>query len=160
LIEEPPKSWGWGSIDMEKRRLGDLLKAIVLLKHHSPCATDVVGVYHVRRVAPLMVRALPLYRMTPEASLEGTVLSREPLRNSKIKQRIWEAMEVDVIRFKFLIPGHPMMCLELNFVEMVCLSFVSLSSQPFSGCLVLSVETCSLASPPKPPMRHYRKTWL
>jgi hypothetical protein len=145
---------------MEKRRLGDLLKAIVLLKHHNPRATNVVGVYHVRRVAPLMVRALPLYRMTPEASLEGTVLSQEPLRNSEIKQRIWEAMEVDVIRFKFLILGHPVMCLEPNFVEMVCLSFVSLFGRPFSACLVLSAETCSLASPPEPPMRHYRKMWL
>jgi hypothetical protein len=145
---------------MEKRRMGDLLKAIALLKHHNPRATDVVRVYHVRSVAPLMVRALSLYRMTPEASLEGTVLSREPLYNSEIEQRIWEAMEVDVIRFKFLILGHPVMRLEPNFIEMVCLSFVSLFGRPLSACLVLSAETCSLASPPKPPMRHYRKTWL
>jgi hypothetical protein len=48
---------------------------MTLLKRHDLHATGVVGAYHARRVAPLMVRALPLYRMTPEASLEGTVLS-------------------------------------------------------------------------------------
>jgi hypothetical protein len=36
LIEEPLQSWGWGPIDKEKRRLGDLLKAIVLLKAAWP----------------------------------------------------------------------------------------------------------------------------
>jgi hypothetical protein len=35
LIEEPPQSWRWGPINKEKMRLGDLLKAIVLLKHHD-----------------------------------------------------------------------------------------------------------------------------
>jgi hypothetical protein len=54
-----------------------------------------------------MARTLLLYQMTPEASLEGTVLSQEPLHNSKIKQRIWEAMEVDTTRFEFLIPDIP-----------------------------------------------------
>jgi hypothetical protein len=75
LIEEPPESWGWGPIDAEKRRLGDLLKAIVLFKHHGLHATGIIGVYHARRVVPLMVRALPLYQMMLEALLEGTMLS-------------------------------------------------------------------------------------
>jgi hypothetical protein len=48
-IEEPPESWGWGPVDMDKRRLGDLLKAIVLLKRHNLHATGVVGAYHARR---------------------------------------------------------------------------------------------------------------
>jgi hypothetical protein len=58
---------------------------MTLLKRHDLHATGVVGAYHARRVAPLMVRALPLYRMTPEASLEGTVLSWELLHNSEIE---------------------------------------------------------------------------
>jgi hypothetical protein len=111
---------------MEKRRLGDLLKDITLLKHHGLHATDVVGAYHKRRVVPLMARVLPLYRMTPGASLEGTVLSREPLHNSEIEQCIREAMEVDVVRFEFPILGHPVIHLEPGFVEMVCFSSVSL----------------------------------
>jgi hypothetical protein len=35
LIEEPWESWGWDPIDAKKRRLGDLLKAIMLLKCHG-----------------------------------------------------------------------------------------------------------------------------
>jgi hypothetical protein len=75
LIEESPESWGWGPVDVEKRRLDDLLEAITLLKRHGLHATGVIRVYHARRVAPLMVRVLPLYQMMPKASLEGTVLS-------------------------------------------------------------------------------------
>jgi hypothetical protein len=140
---------------MEKRRLGDLLKAIALLKRHSLYATSVVGAYHARRVAPLMAHALLLYRMMLKASLEETVLSREPLCNSKIEQRIRETMEVDVVRFEFPIPGHPMMRPEPSFVEMVCLSSISPFGQPFSACPVLSAETGSPASPLEPPTRHY-----
>jgi hypothetical protein len=81
--------------------MGDLLKAIALLKCHGLHATGVVGRYHVRRVAPLMACALPLHQMTPIALLEGMVLSREPLRNSEIEQRIQKAMEVNVITFEF-----------------------------------------------------------
>jgi hypothetical protein len=88
LIKEPPESWGWGPIDAKKRRLGDLLKAIALLKRHGLHATSVVRAYRVRRVAPLMARVLWLYYMMPEVSLEGMVLSREPLRNSKIEHHI------------------------------------------------------------------------
>jgi hypothetical protein len=58
------------------------------LKRHGLHATDVVGAYHTRRVVPLMARMLSLYQMTPAASLEEMVLSQEPLRNSKIEQRI------------------------------------------------------------------------
>jgi hypothetical protein len=85
LIEEPPQSWGWGLVNKEKRRLVDLLKAIALLKRHGLHTTGVVGVYRARRVALLMVCALPLHQMTLVASLEGTVLSQEPLRNSEIE---------------------------------------------------------------------------
>jgi hypothetical protein len=108
---------------MGPRRRGeeeaDLLKAVVLLKRHGLHATGIVEAYHARRVAPLMVRALPLYQMTPEALLKGTVLSREPLCNSEIEQGIWEVMEVDVVRFEFLILGHLVMHPKPSFVEMV-----------------------------------------
>jgi hypothetical protein len=48
-------------VDMEKRRLDDLLKAIMLLKHHGLHTVSVVGAYHARRVASLMARTLLLY---------------------------------------------------------------------------------------------------
>ena len=58
----------------EQKRLGDLLKAIMTLKGHGLCVTSVVGAYHVRRLAPLMARALLMYKMTPDSTPEGTVM--------------------------------------------------------------------------------------
>jgi hypothetical protein len=68
--------WGWGPPEKEKKRLRDLLDAITLLKRNALHETDVIGAYHVRRVAPLMARALPLYRMMPSVSLTGWCLPR------------------------------------------------------------------------------------
>jgi hypothetical protein len=76
------------------------------------------------------------------------VLSREPLHNSEIEQRMREAMEVNTITFEFLILGHLEMRLEPGFIKMVCF----FPGQPSSACLVLSGRTCSLASSPEPPM--------
>ena len=36
----------------------------------------VIRAYHTRRVAPLMMRVLPLYAMVPEASFDITALAR------------------------------------------------------------------------------------
>ena len=44
----------------------------------------IIGAYHIRRVAPLMARALPLYQMVPEASFEGTALADEALPPSEV----------------------------------------------------------------------------
>jgi hypothetical protein len=57
----------WGIIGANgMRRLLDLLDTIVLLKNHNLHGTGVIGVYHARRVASLMVHALPLYEMMPD----------------------------------------------------------------------------------------------
>ena len=37
--------------------------------------SGVIGAYHARRVVPLLMRALPLYMMAPEASFDGTALT-------------------------------------------------------------------------------------
>ena len=65
--------WRYGPIGKEQKRLGDLLKAIVTLKHHGLHRTGVIGAYHVRRLVPLMARALLMYQMTPDSVPEGTV---------------------------------------------------------------------------------------
>ena len=54
-----------GTPEKEKKRLCDLLDAITLLKNHGLRGAGVIRAYHTRRLAPLMVRALPLYGMTP-----------------------------------------------------------------------------------------------
>ena len=66
LIEEAPPVWGWGPPPKkEKKRLYDLLDAIMLLKSDGLHGASVIGAYHARRVVPLMARVLPLYGMTP-----------------------------------------------------------------------------------------------
>jgi hypothetical protein len=73
-IEEVPDQWGHDPVEKEKRRLYDL-----------------------------MACTLSLFKMTPNAPLEETVLALGPHRNSKIKQCIRDAIDVLDDTFKFLI---------------------------------------------------------
>ena len=112
---EAPGSWGWGVPGKEKKQLNGLLTAIRTLKQRGVKGSGIIGAYHARRVAPLMVRALPLYQMVPEASFKGTVLVDEALPYSEVAQRIKEAMEPTkdsdgaVLDFVYPVPGHPPM---------------------------------------------------
>ena len=62
-----------------------------------------------------MARVLPLHRMMPGISLEGTVLVDEALPYSEVAQRIMEATEPTkdsvgrVLDIVYLVPGHPPM---------------------------------------------------
>jgi len=67
LIGEAPQVWSWGPPEKEKRRLLDLLDAIAFLEDRGLHGVSVIGAFHARRVAPLMVHVLPLYRMTLDA---------------------------------------------------------------------------------------------
>ena len=61
-----------------------------------------------------MTRALSLYAIAPEASFDGTTLAEGVLPNSKIAQRIKEAMEPSQdgagapLDFVYAVSGHPM----------------------------------------------------
>ena len=66
LIGEAPQVWSWGPPE-KKGRLRDLLDAITFLKDRGLHGVSVIGAYHMRRVAPLMARVLPLYKMMPDA---------------------------------------------------------------------------------------------
>ena len=46
--------------------------------------SGIIGTYHMRRVAPLMSRALPLYLMVPGLSLEGTALVDKALPPTEV----------------------------------------------------------------------------
>ena len=77
----------------------------------------------------MMMCALPLYTMVPEASFDGTMLAEGMLPNSKIMQRIKEAMEPlwddagDALNFVFPVLGHPPIWLELGYVVLVSFPF-------------------------------------
>ena len=115
LIDEAPESWQWGCLNSEKKHLADLLAAIHALKVQGVKGSGIIGAYHVRRVAPLMALALPLYRMVPGESFEGTVLADEALAPSEVAQRIREAMEPtkdtsgSALEPVYSVPGHPPM---------------------------------------------------
>ena len=79
LIEEVPDSWRKCGVPEKDKRIQDHLTAIRILKERGVKGSGIIGAYHMRRVAPLMSRALPLYLMAPEASPEGTVLTNEAL---------------------------------------------------------------------------------
>jgi hypothetical protein len=107
----------------EKKRLADLLEAIVLLKRHGLQATGVVGAYHARRVAPLMARALLLYGMVPVAQLDGTVLAQGAPHEFEIEQRIREVLVTSDVVFPFA--GHLEMQPVIGFINLInvtCLS--------------------------------------
>ena len=74
IIEEVPRSWKWGVMDKDKKRIKDHLAALQFLKERGMKGSGIIDAYHTRRVAPLMSRALPLYLMGLRASLEGTTL--------------------------------------------------------------------------------------
>jgi hypothetical protein len=77
LIEEvPPAEWGYDPVEKEKKRLHDLIDAVMLLRSGSVRGDGVTRAYHARGVALLMARTLPLYEMTPNAPLEGTMLAQ------------------------------------------------------------------------------------
>ena len=91
--------------------------------------SSVIEAYHARRVAPLMMRALPLYAMAPKVSFDGTALADGMLPNSEIAQRIKEVMEPlwdnagAALDFVYSVPRHPLMRPEPGYVVFVSFPF-------------------------------------
>jgi hypothetical protein len=95
FIESAPKMWVWGPPAKEQDRLEDHLKAITILKERGLHGVGVIGVYHVRMLAPLMARALPMYLMMPQSPLDGMVmLARDALSVCEVEQCLKEVTEV------------------------------------------------------------------
>jgi hypothetical protein len=132
FIESAPKTWVWGPPTKEQDRLEDHLKAIAILKERGLCGVDVIGEYHVRRLAPLMAHALSMYQMTPQSSPDKTMmLAGDALNVGEVEQCLKEATEVPVspsgeIIPIYPVPGHPPMRPDMGFVEFV--------SPPSFGC--------------------------
>ena len=94
LIEEAPESWRkWGIPEKDKKKIRDHITAIHILKENGLKGLGIIRAYHARRVAPLMMRALPLYAMAPKASFGEMALTEGMLPNSEITQRIKKVME-------------------------------------------------------------------
>jgi hypothetical protein len=146
--------WGYEPIEKKKRRLHDLLDAIALLRSGGVHGAGVIKAYHTMGVAPLMAHTLSLYEVMPDVPLEGTVLAEGPYRNSDIEQRIREVMDVLDNMFKFSILGHPAMCPDVGFIDLVGLFLVFFSWSTLHCHLILRTIIRSLSSLSRPPVCH------
>ena len=101
-----------------------------------------------------MTRTLPLYAMAPEASLDGTVLAEGVFPNSKIMQRIKEAMELSwddagaPLDFIYPVPRHPLMRPEPGHIVFVSLPFPCLLFKRFLDLLILTLRGAGSAEGP------------
>ncbi|XP_072151143.1 uncharacterized protein [Setaria viridis] len=116
-IDAAPEVWAYGPVEKKKKRFSDLLQAIEQLKRNGLTGAGVIGAYHARRVAPLMLRTRPLGAMTPDTPTEGTALATGTLAASEIRQWLREALEDKDV--KYPIPGHPPMRPEAGFIDLV-----------------------------------------
>ena len=73
-----------GVLDKDKKKIQDHLTALQMLKERGMKGSGIISAYHMRRVAPLMSRALPLYLMAPRVSLDGTALTDGALSPSEV----------------------------------------------------------------------------
>ena len=64
-----------GVPEKDKKKIRDHIAAIDILKESNLKGSSVIGAYHARRVAPLMMRVLPLYVMVPKASFDRIALT-------------------------------------------------------------------------------------
>jgi hypothetical protein len=53
--------WGWGIPKKDVKRIADHLTTIKILRDGSVKGSGIIGVYHSRRVAPLMAHALLMH---------------------------------------------------------------------------------------------------
>jgi hypothetical protein len=72
-------AWRYGTPHDRQKNLELLLKALEALRKGGLTAAGVIAAIHRRRVLPLAERRLPLWEMTPEADLEGSRMSSDPL---------------------------------------------------------------------------------
>jgi hypothetical protein len=99
-----------------------------VLRKGGLTAAGVIATIHRRRVLPLAERRLPLWEMTPEADLEGSRMSPDPLPIDVLHGWVAVALgKPDASAF-----SQPLMCPDHGCVTLVSVrSFLLLAS----GCL-------------------------
>jgi len=127
-VTEAPKTWGWGAPDKEKRRLAGYFWMLQQLREAGLNGFGVVSAYHKRRIAPLMVRALPLYHMNEGADLSGTMMSSEGIDEAEVLRRLRETFDPPIA---YPDPQPPAMLLDEGAPTLVCFLLSLLPSFPF-----------------------------
>jgi hypothetical protein len=85
-------AWRHGTPHERQKNLEPLLKALEALRKGGLTAAGVIAAIHRRRVLPLAERRLPLWEMTPEADLEGSRMSSDPLPFDVLHGRVAVAL--------------------------------------------------------------------
>jgi hypothetical protein len=86
-------AWRYGTPHDRQKNLQPLLKALEVLRKGGLTAAGVIAAIHRWRVLPLTERRLPLWEMTPEADLEGSWMSLDPLSVGDLHGRVAVALE-------------------------------------------------------------------
>jgi hypothetical protein len=81
-------AWRYGTPHDRQKNLEPLLKALEVLRKGGLTAAGAIAAIHRRRVLPLAERRLPLWEMTPEADLEGSRMSSDPLPVDVLHRRV------------------------------------------------------------------------
>src|SRR5689334_16370953 len=79
VVTATADTWRYGTPHDRQKNLEPLLKALEVLRIGGLTTAGVIVAIHRRRVLPLAERRLPLWEMTPEADLEGSRMSSDPL---------------------------------------------------------------------------------
>jgi hypothetical protein len=85
-------AWRYGTPHDRQKNLEPLLKALEVLRKGGLTAAGVIAAIHRRRVLPLAERRLSLWEMTPEADLEGSRMSSDPLPVDVLHGRVVVAL--------------------------------------------------------------------
>jgi hypothetical protein len=85
-------AWRYGTPHDRQKNLEPLLKALEVLRIGGLTAAGVIAAIHRRRVLPLVERWLPPWEMTPEADLEGSRMSSDPLPVDVLHGRVVVAL--------------------------------------------------------------------
>jgi hypothetical protein len=88
VVTATADAWRYGTPHDRQKNLQPLLKALEGLRKGGLTAAGVIAAIHRRRVLPLTERRLPLWEMTPEADLEGSRMSSDPLPVDDLHRRV------------------------------------------------------------------------
>jgi hypothetical protein len=92
VVTTAADAWRHRTPHERQKNLEPLLKALEALRKGGLTAAGVIAAIHRRRVLPLAERRLPLWEMTPEADLEGSRMSSDPLPLDVLHGRVSVAL--------------------------------------------------------------------
>jgi hypothetical protein len=88
VVTTAADTWRYRTPHDRQKNLEPLLKALEVLRKGGLTAAGVIAAIHRCRVLPLAERRLPLWEMTPEADLEGSRMSSDPLPTDVLHGRV------------------------------------------------------------------------